>query len=116
MQWLVASAVVLVALAVGKSEETEPRPVGCTNDACRLAQLGFYFPQELLEPSSADLSNTEQVPRPQMNLVDSDSSQQRQQQAGTFKRKRDYDFVRFGRSSGPSKKASSYDYIRFGRK
>uniref|UniRef100_A0A8R1IS83 Uncharacterized protein n=2 Tax=Caenorhabditis japonica TaxID=281687 RepID=A0A8R1IS83_CAEJA len=31
-----------------------------------------------------------------------------------FKMKRDYDFVRFGRSA-PSKKAS-YDYIRFGRK
>ncbi|CAI5444294.1 unnamed protein product [Caenorhabditis angaria] len=31
------------------------------------------------------------------------------------KMKRDYDFVRFGRSSPPAKKAS-YDYIRFGRK
>ncbi|CAJ0600358.1 unnamed protein product [Cylicocyclus nassatus] len=32
-----------------------------------------------------------------------------------YKPKRNYDFVRFGRSGSPSKKAS-YDYIRFGKR
>uniref|UniRef100_A0A914EAE6 Uncharacterized protein n=1 Tax=Acrobeloides nanus TaxID=290746 RepID=A0A914EAE6_9BILA len=30
--------------------------------------------------------------------------------------KRDYDFVRFGRSDGQKKAAGSYDYIRFGKR
>ena len=33
-----------------------------------------------------------------------------------FLEKRDYDFVRFGRSDGTKKAAGSYDYIRFGKR
>ncbi|CAB3402110.1 unnamed protein product [Caenorhabditis bovis] len=54
----------------------------------------------------ASINELEYVINPEMS--------ERYPRPDNFKVKRDYDFVRFGRSA-PSKKAS-YDYIRFGRK
>ncbi|KAF1761160.1 hypothetical protein GCK72_009414 [Caenorhabditis remanei] len=65
---------------------------GCEEDVP--VDLGLVLPPELYESTRL------------ANLLARPSSQ--------FKMKRDYDFVRFGRSA-PIKKAS-YDYIRFGRK
>ncbi|CAO4370588.1 unnamed protein product [Caenorhabditis nigoni] len=66
---------------------------GCDEDVSPV-DLGLVLPPELYQSTRL------------ANLLARPSSQ--------FKMKRDYDFVRFGRSA-PMKKAS-YDYIRFGRK
>ncbi|CAI2348428.1 unnamed protein product [Caenorhabditis sp. 36 PRJEB53466] len=86
---MICVLVVLVLAADAKKECSTECPL-----EERSADLGLVLPPELYESTRL------------VNLLARPSQQ--------FKMKRDYDFVRFGRSA-PSKKAS-YDYIRFGRK